>query len=366
MPELKRQRISKATKIEATDLKTSRRRRDAVLGVPTEIWLEIVSNSNFLIHGTEKDGTSRSVFLLSRRRFKGAPPSAYWTRPKTLRALSQTCRTLRSIFIPLLWEHVEAGTSWPPITSVIIKRCNGLIKSENQHLAIHVRVFSVSVPMHRSTKIAPVLAQCLQSLPNLHTLHVPYVEGKLGKTFTAAFKNIQLPTVKTIILPCYAHAILEATPNVRDVSCNRELSETLFDTLVKRCRKVERIQGFRLTSEKLNKLSESSLKLREVAVPAYTDTSSLSVIKSLSVIELFAESWDYVDGSEIGAEDVSLSTARKRGTMQKRIDGARAVLEASADEAPKRIKISYWQSIPTGVVAGNFGPYWVRAEEFDV
>jgi hypothetical protein len=52
--------------------------------------------------------------------------------------------------------------------------------------------------------------------------------------------------------------------------------------------------------------------------------------------------------------------------MQKRIDEARAVLEASADEVPRRIKISYWQSIPTGVVAGNFGPYWVRAEVFDV
>jgi hypothetical protein len=51
--------------------------------------------------------------------------------------------------------------------------------------------------------------------------------------------------------------------------------------------------------------------------------------------------------------------------MQKRIDEARAVLEASADEVPRRIKISYWQSIPTGVVAGNFGPYWVRAEAFD-
>ncbi|KAJ7725608.1 hypothetical protein B0H14DRAFT_3620538 [Mycena olivaceomarginata] len=189
--------------------------------------------------------------------------------------------------------------------------------ASEMYLFPYCSVFSVSVPTHRSTKIAPVLAQCLQSLPNLHTLHVPYVEGKLGKTFTAAFKNIQLPTVKTIILPCYAHAILGATPNVRDVSCNRELSETLFDTLVRRCRKVERIQGFRLTSEKLNKLSESSLKLREVAVPAYTDISSLSGIKSLSVIELVAESWDYVDGSEIGAEDVSVSTARKRGDHAK-------------------------------------------------
>jgi hypothetical protein len=144
------------------------------------------------------------------------------------------------------------------------------------YLFPYCRVFSVSVPTHRSTKVAPVLAQCLRSLPNLHTLHVPYVESKLGKTFTAAFKNIQLPTVKTIILreyciflryhhffmlhsACYAHAILGATPNVRDVSCNRELSETLFDTLVKRCRKVERIQGFRLTSEKLNSLSISQV-----------------------------------------------------------------------------------------------------------
>jgi hypothetical protein len=42
-------------------------------------------------------------------------------------------------------------------------------------------------------------------------------------------------------------------------SCNQELSETLFDTLIKCCCKVEQIQGFCLTSKKLNSLSISQV-----------------------------------------------------------------------------------------------------------
>ncbi|KAJ6632137.1 hypothetical protein B0H10DRAFT_1976253 [Mycena sp. CBHHK59/15] len=84
--------------------------RNPVLEIPTEIWLEIVSDSYFLILDGEKDGMSRSALLLSRIRISTCPttvPPAYRERQETLRALSQTCRAFRALFLPLLWERVE-------------------------------------------------------------------------------------------------------------------------------------------------------------------------------------------------------------------------------------------------------------------
>ncbi|KAJ6523378.1 hypothetical protein B0H19DRAFT_1201951 [Mycena capillaripes] len=354
----------KATAVEGADVEPN----GAALRVPTAIWLEIVSDSHFLILESEKDGIPRSLLLLSRGKIESCPktiPLAHREWPETLRTLSQTCRTFRAIFLPLLWEHVEAcfapknGRDWSTrVADVLLDRCNGLMKRENQDLARFVRVFSISLSSHRIAAVVPLFARCLVSLPNLDTLHILYPESKWKRNVTVAFRGVNLPGVRTIcmaiILPIYAHGILAACPSVRDVCCPE----------------VERIQGFELTSAKLKGLSRSLLELREVAVSANMDMSSLEVIKSLSIIELIAKRWEYVDETEIDPEDFSPSTAYKRKllqTKQKRIDATRAVLRASAGKAPKRIKMSYWQDITgmVGVTEYTYGQYWVRAEEFD-
>ncbi|KAF7333520.1 hypothetical protein MVEN_02368200 [Mycena venus] len=354
--------------------------RGAALRVPTEIWLEIFSDSNFLILGSEKDGVPRSLLLFSRVQIDIAPktlPPAYRTWPETLRALSQTCRKFRTIFLPLFWKHVEAcitsgnGTAWAArVATVLLDRCKGLMKRENQHLALHVRIFSVSLSSHLIATVIPLFAQCLELLPNLDTLHILYVERKREEMVTAAFKNVQIPTVQTIILPSYAHAILRACPLVRDVSCNGEDGDELFKTLIDHCPHVERIQGFELTPARAEELSENLPKLREVAVLPYMDFSYLSTIKSLSMIELVVKRWEDVDETELDIEDFSPSTAFKRKLLQlkqKRIDAARAVLRMSTNNVPKGVKMSYWEDI-TGMAGTTEYTYgcWVRAEEFDV
>ncbi|KAJ7165965.1 hypothetical protein C8R46DRAFT_997059 [Mycena filopes] len=323
----------------------------------------------------------RSLLLLSRSKIKSSPktiPTSYRERPETLRALSQTSRALRAVFLPLLWEYVEAcfipkdDTTWSKrVASVLLKRCKGLMKNENQSLAQHVRVFSVSLSSNRMAETFPLLAQCLASLPNLDTLHILHLESKREENVTAAFKNVQLPGVRCIILPSYAHAILAACPGVRDVSCNEEIGTKLFDTLIKYCPSVERIQGFQLTSSKLKKLSKSIPNLREIAVPATMNISSLSVLKHLSAIELITDAEDQ-DDSEVDSDSDGGFVVRPNttgfATIQAYVAAARSVLSGSSGTAPKRITVSYWQDITEmwGMADITYGQYWERAEEFDV
>ncbi|KAJ7457932.1 hypothetical protein B0H11DRAFT_2243143 [Mycena galericulata] len=356
--------------------------RKPVLEIPTEVWLEIVSASNFLILTSETDGIPRSLLLLSRSRIASCPktvPPAYRERPETLRALSQTNRAFRSIFLPLLWEHVEAcfepkdSAAWyARVANVLFDRCTGLMQRENRSLVRHVRVFSVSLSWHRIGVVMPLFAQCLESLPNLDTLHILHLKSKGEKAVTAAFEDIELPNVRTIILPCSAYAILAACPNVRDVSCNEEIYTILFDTLIECCPKVERIQGFGIPTSKLKKLFKGLPKLREIAISTSMDISALSVLKRLSVIELIAHTKYDVDESDIDdSDDYSARTAHKRKirqTKMKHVDAARAVLRASSGTAPKRVKMTFWENIHgmVGMADITYGSYWVKTEEFDV
>ncbi|KAJ7174528.1 hypothetical protein C8R46DRAFT_91196 [Mycena filopes] len=346
------------------------------LKVPPELWLEIVSDYYLRNLSSKRDGFPRSLLLLSRSKIKSSPktiPTSYRERPEALRALSQTTRALRAVFLPLLWEYVEAcfipkdDTTWSKrVASVLLKRCKGLMKHENQGLAQHVRVVSVSLSSNRMAETFPLFAQCLASLPNLDTLHILHLESKREGDVTAAFKTVELPGVRYIILPSYAHAILAACPDVRDVSCNEEIGTKLFDTLIKYCPSVERIQGFQLTSSKLKKLSKSIPNLREIAVPATMNISSLSVLKHLSAIELITDAEDQ-DDSEVSDPDEGFAAAGS-ATIEAYVAVARSVLSGSSGTAPKRITVSYWQDITEmwGMADITYGQYWERAEEFDV
>ncbi|KAJ7748779.1 hypothetical protein DFH07DRAFT_560834 [Mycena maculata] len=373
---------SKRMKTQTTEEVADSGTRKPVLEIPTEIWLEIMSQSHFLVLSSEKDGIPRSLLLLSRSKIASSPktvPPAYRVRPETLRALSQTCRSFRSIFLPLLWEHVEGcfeskdGTAWHArVANVLLERCKGLMQRENQSLARHVRVVSVSLSWHRVAEVIPLFAQCLEALPNLDTLHILYLKSKWEKTVTAAFEDVELPNVRTVILPSYAHAILAACPHVRDVSCNEETGAKLFNTLVEYCPDVERIQGFELTAARLKKLSKNLRKMREIAVlTGAMDISSLSVLKGLSVIELMARRSEDADESDIDEDDFSAMMAHKRKILQAKlryVKAARTVLKTSKGEAPKRIKMTYWEDITgmLGMVTIIYGKYWVKTEEFTV
>ncbi|KAJ7607789.1 hypothetical protein DFH06DRAFT_1249608 [Mycena polygramma] len=372
MAKTKRTRISSAATTNETATNVG-----VFLKIPTEIWVEIVSDSNFRVLGSAKDGMPRSLLLLSRSKIKSCPktvPTGYRERPETLRALSQTCRALRGIFLPLLWEHLEAcfipktAATWGTrVAKVLLDRCKGLMKSES--LRSYVRIVSVSFSSYHIDEVVPLFAKCLVSLPNLDTLHILHLQSKFEETVIAAFKNIELPSTRAIILPSYAHSILAACPNARDVSCNEETGVKLFNTLIKCCPRVERIQGFKLTSSKLKDLSKALPNLREIAVPASMNISSLSVLKRLSVIELIANCEDD-EGSEIDSDDDDEDEDRKEILTARRqqVDAARAVLKASAGTPPKRVKMSYWEDITAmlGMAEITYGQYWVRADEFEV
>ena len=65
----------------------------------------------------------------------------------------------------------------------------------------------------------PPFVGCLESLPNLHTLEVGQADSSITTPLESAIEHIQLPQIKTLILPPTAHPLLHHCCNVEDVVC---------------------------------------------------------------------------------------------------------------------------------------------------
>ena len=60
-------------------------------------------------------------------------------------------------------------------------------------------------------------ARCLESLPNLHTLEIGWMDGSYARLLGNALSGVELPQIKTLILPPAACALLRHCPSVEDV-----------------------------------------------------------------------------------------------------------------------------------------------------
>lgn len=100
--------------------------------LPVELWLEIVSYypivkaPNYVSHHGSSRGLSED----------------YLDRPKALRALSQTNRALRNLFLPVLWERLEvcAGKyeAWYKVFGELLEQ-KSIGLAANTELAAYVR-----------------------------------------------------------------------------------------------------------------------------------------------------------------------------------------------------------------------------------
>jgi len=120
---------------------------------------------------------------------------------------------------------------------------------------------SVTITRYRMDTIIPAFADCLQSLPNLHTLELCHVHQGMTTKVKRAFEGVAIPSIRTVVLPTIAHHILRSCPNVEDVTCNVGDGSQIFGTIASKCPKVERISGMMPSPAMLKSQSDPRLFL---------------------------------------------------------------------------------------------------------
>jgi hypothetical protein len=91
---------------------------------------------------------------------------------------------------------------------------------------------SVDLACGGTEAIVETFVRCLAVLPNLHTLEVISMGAQLSQYLRKALNGVELPQIRTLVLPSMAHCLLPHCPNLDDLTCtpfspNKEFVESL-------------------------------------------------------------------------------------------------------------------------------------------
>ena len=104
---------------------------------------------------------------------------------------------------------------------------------------ISSRIVNVHIVKGSEGEVLSIFAQCLQSLPNVHTLQISGVLGQAATAIKTAFKNRRFLQIRTIILPNLAHHILSSCPQAKNITYIGYQEDYVFNTMSKKCKQVE-------------------------------------------------------------------------------------------------------------------------------
>jgi len=169
-------------------------------------------------------------------------------RARFLQPLSKTCKAMRLRLLPWIWNLIEPSRCGRSYWANFSTNLTALVKTirADTSLATSVMYLVISpCPWTRLTCVlprfmtvdrpfipssfklsvsAPALAttftECLESLPNLHTLEIGSEEDTWllsSRYFRQALMFAKLPQIKALILPPSAHHFLKPCTNVEDV-----------------------------------------------------------------------------------------------------------------------------------------------------
>ncbi|KIM73044.1 hypothetical protein PILCRDRAFT_829424 [Piloderma croceum F 1598] len=304
-----------------------------ITDLPSELLLEIVSHFPTILI----DEIIANPRIL---------PVAYRERFASLRALSQTCKELREVCLPLAWERLEACTTagdrqdmfFKEVGNNLERKCNGLM--QNKHLLPYVRTVTVSLTRYKTSTILPAFANCLAVFPNLHTIQVVHAHSQMTTAIKTAFEGHTFPSVRTIIVPSCAHEILRRCPGVEDLTCNEDDGSKLIGALAwAKCGNLKTLRGISPNKAQAKRLGRIAPNLRLIQVrgahygavgPGFIADFANS-LQNLSTIEI-----KFVP--DICIEPLAM-VLQSRKTQY--VEDARGILGSSKCDGEKLIRLRY-------------------------
>jgi len=95
--------------------------------------------------------------------------------------------------------------------------------------------------------LLPLLASCLEGLPNLHTFHIYHAPVDLTSFIQQAFEDVVLKSINTVVVPDYCHEILRSCPNVIKVQSTDGTGSKLVGAIMDCCPHVKTLIGINVS-----------------------------------------------------------------------------------------------------------------------
>ncbi|KAJ7112045.1 hypothetical protein C8R43DRAFT_1113449 [Mycena crocata] len=145
-----------------------------------------------------------------------------------LRALYHSCRMLRSVFVTVMWVHMDKFFTGVDGLS-LERRMREITRAT--FIVNHVKSVSISLhgPALATTERATLLVECLCAFPHLKTFEIISFKSdrpaKIHGTFQflyAAFSGCSFPSVRRLALADDLWPIISSFPNVRSLACGED------------------------------------------------------------------------------------------------------------------------------------------------
>ncbi|KAI0790800.1 hypothetical protein C8Q75DRAFT_806180 [Abortiporus biennis] len=276
-------------------------------------------------------------------------------RTGVLRTLSQTCKSLRTECLPKLWELVEVcyvekydDVSFNKVLSRNLENTSrGLIKTPE--IAKLVKIYTVTFPPWIKYTTLSLFVQCLQNLPNLHTLQVLHAPSRIATALKDAFSHVDLPQIHTLILPDCAHDILRSCSGARNITCNEHDGEKLLDTIYD--------SGLDIQSLRNVGTSQALLKRLPILVPSlelilldiqpyiqfgdYNSVEPKAIYYDISIYQHLKELNNLSTIELVVSESMSSEQIPKGTKLKAHVNAARNLLKGSQATGRKSVILRY-------------------------
>ncbi|GLB36726.1 hypothetical protein LshimejAT787_0310130 [Lyophyllum shimeji] len=141
------------------------------------------------------------------------------------------CRSLRSVFLQILWERIEVvpifigslgKASRKSLARELLRQLE-VVTIRNPALAAYVNIVNVVITDYSCEGVIEEFARCLALFKNLKTIQILRASEKQAPDamrFWRTFANLRFPSVRTLAVPRYASDILQCCPGARFVFCS--------------------------------------------------------------------------------------------------------------------------------------------------